>query len=258
MRKVEIRSDGLRLAGELYSPASAAKLPAVCICHGIPAVPFDPGERGYAVLAQRVAAEGFITLIFNFRGAGLSEGNFDMPGWTRDLVHALTFMQGLEVVDNSKTFLLGFSGGAAASLYVAATDRRVAGVVSCASPADFEAILEGSRLEERLSEWRQIGIVRDPEFPADFAAWAAGFREVAPVSLVRRIAPRPLLLIHGDADEVVPVSHAHALFDAAGDPKQLAVIEGGAHRLRVDEHAMSVALEWLRIESAAAGVGVQR
>ena len=114
MRKVEIRSDELRLAGELYSPASAGMLPAVCVCHGIHAVPFNPGERGYAELAQKLAAEGFVTLIFNFRGAGLSEGNFDMPGWTRDLGHALTFVQGLEVVDNSKTFLLGFSGGAAA------------------------------------------------------------------------------------------------------------------------------------------------
>jgi len=258
MRKVEIRSDELRLSGELYSPASAGMLPAVCVCHGIPAVPFNPGERGYAELAQKLAAEGFVTLIFNFRGAGLSEGNFDMPGWTRDLGHALTFMQGLETVDNSKTFLLGFSGGAAASLCLAAADRRVAGVVSCASPADFEGILQDSQLEESLSQWRQIGIVRDPEFPRDFASWAAGFREVAPVSLVGRIAPRPLLLIHGDADEVVPVSHARALFDAAGDPKQLAVIEGGVHRLRVDEHAMSIALEWLHLQCSAAGVGVQR
>ncbi|MBE9505878.1 MAG: alpha/beta fold hydrolase [Chloroflexi bacterium] len=253
MRKVEISSDGLRLAGELYSPTSGGVLPAVCICHGIPAVPFNPGERGYAELAQRFAAEGFVTLIFNFRGAGRSEGNFDMLGWTKDLVHALALLRGLEAVDNSKTFLLGFSGGAAASLYVAATDRRVAGVVSCASPADFEGILKGSQLDECLAQWRQTGIVRDPEFPQDFASWAAGFREVAPVHLVRRIAPRPLLLIHGDADEVVPVSHAHALFEAARDPKQLVVIEGGAHRLRVDEHAMSIALEWLHLQSAAVG-----
>ena len=97
-----------------------------------------------------------------------------------------------------------------------------------------------------LARWREIGIVRDPAFPPDTATWADGFREVAPVDHIGRVAPRPILILHGDADEVVPVAHARRLYDAADEPKQLAVVPDGLHRLRVDERAMTMALDWLR------------
>ena len=67
---------------------------------------------------------------------------------------------------------------------------------------------------------------------------------------IGQIAPRPVLLLHGDADEVVPVSHAHELFRASRQPKQLAVLPGGVHRLRVDERAMSHAADWLSTHAA--------
>jgi fermentation-respiration switch protein FrsA (DUF1100 family) len=50
-----------------------------------------------------------------------------------------------------------------------------------------------------------------------------------PSRLVERIAPRPLLVAHGTADWLVPVSHARALHAAAGEPKELALVEGGLH-----------------------------
>ncbi|MBN1855463.1 MAG: alpha/beta fold hydrolase [Dehalococcoidia bacterium] len=251
MRKIEIVSDGLRLAGEVrvpVSPDSDRPFPAVVICHGIPAVPFNPEEKGYSELADRFAVEGFVVVTFNFRGAGLSEGDFDMRGWVRDLSQAVTYVTALDVVDVSSVFLLGFSGGAAASLCVAAVDERVSGVVSCASPADFRELMQGSHLEQSLARWREIGIVRDTAFPYDMAEWASGFDEVAPVGVIDRISPRPVLLLHGDADEVVDVSHAHELYCAAQEPKQLVVIPEGIHRLRVDEQAMSTAIDWLHAQ----------
>jgi fermentation-respiration switch protein FrsA (DUF1100 family) len=39
----------------------------------------------------------------------------------------------------------------------------------------------------------------------------------------------PLLVIHGDRDEIVPLAHAEALFEAASDPKRLQIIEGVGH-----------------------------
>jgi fermentation-respiration switch protein FrsA (DUF1100 family) len=39
----------------------------------------------------------------------------------------------------------------------------------------------------------------------------------------------PLLVIHGDRDEIVPLLHAEALFEAAADPKRLHVIESVGH-----------------------------
>ena len=246
---VSFHSDNLRLAGEFHLPDSTGPHPALCICHGIPAAPYNHEDTGYHDLAVRFAAAGFATLLFNMRGAGLSEGDFDMPGWTRDISAAIDYLAGSDEVDDSRLFVMGFSGGAAAGICRAAHDSRIAGVISCASPAHFEELTAGPALASCLSRWREIGIIRDPGFPRDMEAWSAGFREVAPIDHVAYLAPRPLLLLHGDADEVVSVSHAHQLYEAAGQPKELVILPGGVHRLRVDERAMSAALRWLRSHS---------
>lgn len=249
MHTISFRSDGLQLTGEMYLPPGS-DLPGLCICHGIPARPHDPEDRGYAELAERFAGEGFAVLVFYFRGAGPSEGNFDMAGWTRDLTQALSHMITAPQIDATRLFVMGFSGGAATALCTAASDDRIAGVVSCASPADFRDLLSTGSIDDFLAEWRRIGIVRDTDFPRDKQSWARGFESVSPIAHIAAVSPRPVLLLHGDADEVVPVSHAYRLYEAAREPKQLAIIEGGLHRLRIDERAMNRALEWLKRQSA--------
>jgi pimeloyl-ACP methyl ester carboxylesterase len=52
---------------------------------------------------------------------------------------------------------------------------------------------------------------------------------LSPVECVARVAPIPLLVVHGDRDGYFPVSHAHALVEAAGEPVELWVEEGFAH-----------------------------
>jgi uncharacterized protein len=244
-RPVIFESDGLRLHGEVHLPESEGRHPGLCICHGIPAVPYNAQDAGYHDLAVRFAAAGFVTMLFFFRGAGTSEGDFDMGGWSRDLGAAITALSGMKEVDASRLFVMGFSGGAAAAIHRAAYDARIRGVISCASPAHFGDLIDGAGLDDCLTRWRDIGIIRTRGFPDDTDGWVTAFREVSPQDHVGRIAPRPVLLLHGDADEVVPVSHAHVLHGAARAPKEIITIPGGAHRLRVDEMAMSAALHWL-------------
>jgi fermentation-respiration switch protein FrsA (DUF1100 family) len=45
--------------------------------------------------------------------------------------------------------------------------------------------------------------------------------KLRPIDVIGRISPRPLLIAHGELDEIVPVRHAHSLFKAAGEPKEL-------------------------------------
>ena len=61
--------------------------------------------------------------------------------------------------------------------------------------------------------------------------WRYGypFQAVRPLDAVAKIAPRPLLLIHGTADTVIPVVHSYRLYEAAGDPKELWIFEGAQH-----------------------------
>ena len=246
VEEIRLKADGLELAGQLHIPSGHRLHHALCICHGIPVAPPDPTDKGYALLAQRFCQAGFMTLIFNFRGTGESEGNLDIPGWTRDLRAALDFLYGLGETDRERICLLGFSGGAAVSVYAAAHDPRVSVVVTCACPADFRSLRQEETAPEAIQRFRQIGAIRDDDFPASIEEWERGFETVSPVNWVDKISPRSLLLVHGDADELIPLEHARRLYEKAKEPKELKIIPGARHKLRLDKAAMDFVLDWLK------------
>jgi len=247
VKGIRFKVDGLELAGDLHVPSRDKVHPALCICHGIPAAPPDPTDRGYTLLAQRFCHAGFATLIFNFRGTGKSEGNLDILGWSRDLQAALDFLYNLKEVDKTRFCLLGFSGGAAVSVYTAAHDPRVSLVVTCACPADFRSLSQGETALDTIQRFRQIGAIRDKDFPPSIKEWKKGFEIVSPIKWIDKISPRPLLLVHGDADELIPLEHAHRLYQKAKEPKELKIIPGAKHKLRLEKAATDFVLDWLKV-----------
>jgi fermentation-respiration switch protein FrsA (DUF1100 family) len=246
VEEIHLKADGLELRGELHVPSRDRSHPALCICHGIPATPPDPADKGYALLAEQFCHAGFATLIFNFRGTGRSQGNLDILGWTRDLQAALGILHSLKEVDRHRLCLLGFSGGAAVCVYAAAHDPRVSLVATCACPADFHSLHHKETPVETIERFRQIGAVRDKDFPPSIEDWQKGFETVTPINWVDRISPRPLLVVHGDADELVPVEHARRLYQKAKEPKELKIIRGAQHRMRLNNEAMDSVLDWLK------------
>lgn len=54
-------------------------------------------------------------------------------------------------------------------------------------------------------------------------------RTVSPIRVVRRLAPRPLLVIHGMQDLGIPPEEGKALFEMAGQPKELWLVPGADH-----------------------------
>ena len=246
IKQIRLKADGLELAGELHVPSSDKAYPALCICHGIPAVPHDPTDKGYTLLAQSFCHAGFMTLIFNFRGTGKSEGNLDILGWSRDLQAALDFLYNLKEADKTRFCLLGFSGGAAVSVYTAAHDPRVSSVVACACPADFRSLSQRETPLDTIQRFRQIGAIRDKDFPTSIEEWQKGFETVSPIKWIDKIFPRPLLLVHGDADELIPLEHAYKLYQKAKEPKELKIIPGAKHKLRLEKAAMAFVLDWLK------------
>lgn len=246
-KAVVLEVEGINISGQLYLPTDKAPYPTVCVCHGIPARVPDPGEaRGYPLVAERICREGFAVLIFNFRGTGASGGNLDVLGWTRDLKVVIDYLCTLPEVDKSRLSLLGFSGGAAVSVYVASQDSRVSCVAACACPAEFTFITEVDEPWSVIDHFRSIGAIRDEDFPQSTEEWLNDFRLVRPVEYVAGIAPRPLLLVHGSKDETVDMSHAYRLYDKAGEPKQIIVVDGAGHRLRQDDRAMAIVIDWLK------------
>ncbi|MDW7651781.1 MAG: alpha/beta fold hydrolase [Bacillota bacterium] len=246
IRSFSVEVEGNRLAGEINLPTQvAAPYPVVVICHGIPSGRPAENDPGYRPLAKRLAAAGFLSVIFNFRGCGESGGNIDLAGWCRDLRAILDMLYTRHDTDKSRMSLMGFSGGAAVSCVVAANDRRVSAVALMACPAEFSFLFKEEELTEMIARAREIGSIRDPGFPGDPQAWLAGMYAVRAEEAIGLLSPRPVLIVHGTDDEVVPVEHARRLYARAGDPREFVLLDKTHHRLRQVPEALQAAEDWL-------------
>lgn len=249
-RDIYFTLEGIKLKGEVFLPGTGSKpYPALCLCHGLPRGGLPaPGDGGYPALAEGFAEAGILTVIFNFRGAGESEGDFDMLGWTRDLEKVIDFVCSMDEVDDDSISLMGFSAGAAAAIYVAAHDTRVSSVVSCACPTVSRIGNDRELAQRMIVEFRQVGIIKGDGFPPSLEEWMAGFNQVYSLKWVADVAPRPILLIHGAKDDVVPLESSQSLYDHAGEPKDIIIVKGAGHQLRLSEQAMAAALDWQKAQ----------
>ena len=251
--QLDIRSGGLTLRGYLVRPDLEAgrSCGLLLLCHGFPA-----GHKGaagaaqtYPQLADRLTAEaGWAVLTFNFRGTGESEGDFSLGGWMDDLRSAVDYALALPQI--SGVWLAGFSTGGSLALCGAGEDERVRGVAALAAPADFSQWAAAP--DRLLAEAGDLGVIRNAGFPDDPAAWARELDELRPLALVGKVPPRPLLIVHGGDDTVVPVVEARALDDAADGRGELRVLSGAGHRLRDDPRAIAVLLGWLERQGEGA------
>ncbi len=205
---------GGRLKG-YYAPPSDGI--AVVLCHG------SSGERSDLVEEARILAEaGVGVLVFDWPGHGESEGtvHWDEPERQalRGAVDWLVMQPG---VSPHKIGAFGFSMGGYMLAQVAATDDRLRAVALAGTPPDAVAHLRW--------EYRRGGLLR--QWPAMLAVHVSGMqpREQVPLEVVKRVAPRRLLLVAGSDDRSVPPWMTQQLYAAASEPKRLLVIQGAEH-----------------------------
>jgi pimeloyl-ACP methyl ester carboxylesterase len=130
---VNFQSAGLRLHGMLGLPDDlrpSERRAAFLVLHG-----FGSNSESPTVIAPvRVLSElGYVTLRFDMRGCGKSEGEFGRViclEQVEDLGHALTFLAKHPAVDPDRIGVIGSSFGAAVAVYAGGTDPRIAAVIS--------------------------------------------------------------------------------------------------------------------------------
>ncbi len=237
-------SDGLRLARYLTLPTQrGVTAPGVILCHGFPTGPLDARQSGgtFPELIDRMSHElACAAMTFTFRGCGSSEGDFSLRGWVDDLRAAIDHM--IADAAPSGIWLVGSGAGGSLALCVGAIDPRISGAAVLGAHADFDDWASNSR--KFLEHAREIGAVRTPGFPRAQDEWARELRRYRPLDAARQFAPRPLLVVHGEEDESVPVSDARQLAAAHGSA-EVRLIAGAGHRLRHDPRAIAVLLGWL-------------
>jgi len=236
------------IKGKIFFPKGNYNqaLGLIILCHGIPgSVIKDPDDPGYPKLAESLTKDGYQAVIFNFRGAGESTGDFDILGWVEDLKGVINYITALNNF-SLQPIVFGFSAGAAIAVYTAAHDNKIHSLILCGCPADFDSIISDTGIEQFLQHTREVGIIKTSGFPPDQSKWEEGFKIIRPEKWISQIKSIPKLILHGDNDDVVPVDHAYRLFNKAQEPKDLLIVKKGGHRLRLNEEAMRAALEWIK------------
>lgn len=243
-------SGDLVLSGHLAEPHHAGgDPPGLVLCHGFPTRGRESPQSGisFPELADRIAGElGWLVLTMNFRGCGAAEGDFSLGGWLDDLAAAVAHVSDLGV---SGVWLAGYGSGGSLAVAEGARNPAVRGVAALATPADFDDWAKHPR--RLLLHARQVQVIRDAEFPSDFDRWAAELRSVRPVEAAAVLAPRPLLVIHGDRDDLTPLGNGRAIAEAHG-AAELRILSGAGHELRHDPRAVAILMGWLRRQRIAA------
>ena len=136
MKKVNFKSEGLSLTGNLFYPADFQDnkaYPAIIVSGSWTTVK----EQMAGLYAEKLAEQGFITLAFDFRNFGESEGEprfYENPSLKKvDIQNAVTYLESLEEVDNAKIGAFGVCAGSMYTLMAASEDNRIKSVVTAAS-----------------------------------------------------------------------------------------------------------------------------
>lgn len=239
-RSLTIDSGGVTLAGGACLVDDPRGM--VVLMHGIPSVaPPDPSDTGYRGFAQRVAERGWSALWADMRGVRGSEGFFSIDGWVSDIEAIVRVARDLDPT-NTFVALVGSSAGGAVAVEAVRRGTPVDALALLASPAAWLSFAgDPAAGVQRITE--QAGMPVAPEVLDDPTAWAAEF-DVVTAELAATHVGVPLLIVHGTADDVVPVGHAQRIA-AAAPHAEVHLIEGGTHRLRQDERALAIVFDWL-------------
>jgi alpha-beta hydrolase superfamily lysophospholipase len=262
-------SNGLRLDADLHLPdddGAGAPYPVVIPCSGYQGLKVIHPERfaraltklGYAVLAFDYRGFGM---------SEGERGRLVPQEWVEDVRAAVDRVTAHPELDPDRVAVLGWGLGGGVVVAEAASDPRVRAVIACNGIADgyrsthnmheddtWQSLLRrvesdrGTRTESGRSEvtdpWDIVRLDLDgrtdgyvekelykaPGFGAGVTLESADYLlRFFPAEVADRIAPRPLLVVHGAENRLHLAEEGQHLYDAAGEPKQLEMLDGCGH-----------------------------
>ncbi len=214
----------LELNGTLHLP-DKDEPPLVVGSHGLEGTQESAKQK---VLARLLPENGIAFFRFDHRGCGRSQGDFitdtSLDKRQEDLLAAVSCVMALGKTGPALG-LFGSSMGGAACIHawqaLGAAGFPPKGAILCASPV-ISSTIENIPTEANDSR---------PALPLSF------FKENLLFDLTPAAAAlHHILIFHGDADEVVPVSNARLLYETAGSPKELVIQSRGKHRMDRPDH----------------------
>lgn len=252
----------VRLYAEILVP-NRFPAPGLLICHGMNAQGFHL-LRIYSQLARVACREGFAAMVLDFRGVGKSTGKFDYGfGEQRDVTCALDYLASRPEVNAEQLFLVGHSLGGAVSLYALEGEKRVKGLVLWSVPKnhDYNVKKFMSRAKGRFGLqlfWLLSRVDRLVNVSRLFRLEVYGIKlrlkdvrgklmkldECGAISKLENLA---VLIVNGEADDIVGPDEAQEVYNAANEPKTLLVMKGANHVFSGKTHELvQKTVEWLK------------
>lgn len=208
--------DHVRISLDLYH--HGARETVLIICPGFFQSKDTPTFRR---LSQALAREHHV-IAMDFRGHGRSGGWYTFSAQEGlDLEAVLRWAR----ERYERIGLVGFSLGAAIMIQTVSRVReRVQSLIAVSAPCAFESI--------ELKWWTPDAVrtgLHGLEPGAGCRPGPLWLPKLDPLACVPRLAPVPILFIHGTRDAIVGVDHSRRLYAAASEPKRLEILEGGSH-----------------------------
>ncbi len=153
---------------------------------------------------------GFNLFIFDYRGYGMSEGSPTIPGVHLDAEAALETVLSMPQTAGKQIIVLGQSIGGAIAIYTVANTPykdRIAALVTESAFADYRLIVRDKAADNCLT------------WPLQYPVSIFFNDDYSPEKWIKKVAPVPILILHGVQDPVVPIYHGRRLYEEALQPK---------------------------------------
>jgi pimeloyl-ACP methyl ester carboxylesterase len=172
------------------------------------------GDRKSVVLPQFASLTAFTTYVDSYLTQAVD-----------DLGVGIDYLSWMPELDRSRVAVLGLSLGSFVATDLAAVDPRVRLVMLISSGGGLGDILEFQKQAFTSAAKTNDALLAQ----TDAATLDQSLADVDPLTYIPRIAPRPLLMLNGTADQIIPPSAAERLYAAAKQPKQIDWFPGEGH-----------------------------
>jgi pimeloyl-ACP methyl ester carboxylesterase len=233
----EIRNRSGEILDHTFHPGTRREA-LVILAHGLTG---NKDRPQLVALADGLAAKGWPCLRITYAGNGASEGRFEDSCITKEIADLQIVLDA--VPDTAQVAYVGHSMGGAVGVLTAARDLRIQVLVSLAGmthTADFVQREFGVVTPDAGFMWDE------PEHPLS-QTFVDDLRHIGSTLSAAEAVTQPWLLIHGDADDLVPIQDSRDAFDAATCTKRLVEIPGAGHSFDETSYPQLVEAvdEWL-------------
>lgn len=219
------------LKGFLHIPKKINN--AIILLHGF------PGDcSGHEKIAKSLSRRGHLTLRFNFGGTANSEGKFENKLMSKESEEIKSAIDFILKYNPGKIVVAGFSTGAIDISLYAHKDKRIDGIVLVGGVSNLKKCVHYDFNKEQIKQFKEKGFIVYNNRPKN---WTFGkkikkkfYDEFFKLDIKNRLKKykKPLLIVHGERDKVVPPSNAKEIFKFANKPKKLVIIRGGDHSFK--------------------------